>query len=44
MLNRDGAERMVHAIVDARLVEVDAGHVVTLENPDGFYAAVRDFL
>jgi esterase len=44
MFSRESAERMAHAIADARLVEVEAGHVVTLENTDGFYAAVRDFL
>lgn len=40
----DGMERMARTIPDARLVEVDAGHVVPLENPTGFFAAVNSFL
>ena len=44
VLTRDGAERMASAIADARFVEVDAGHAVPFENPDGFYDAVRGFL
>jgi esterase len=39
------AERMVRTIPDARLVTVaDAGHGVPYEAPEGFLAAVREFL
>jgi 2-succinyl-6-hydroxy-2,4-cyclohexadiene-1-carboxylate synthase len=39
------AERMVRAMPDARVVEVPgAGHTVHLERPDGWLAAVTDFL
>jgi pimeloyl-ACP methyl ester carboxylesterase len=44
MLTRAGAEPMANTIPKARLVEVEAGHVIPLENADGFYAAVRDFI
>jgi non-heme chloroperoxidase len=39
------AERMVRTIPDAHLVTVaDAGHGVPLDAPEGFVAAVREFL
>lgn len=39
------AERMAHAMPDARVVEVqDAGHTVHLERPDAWLAAVTEFL
>ena len=44
ILTREGAERMAASIANARMVEVDAGHVVPLENSSGFYEAVRDFI
>jgi esterase len=44
MLTSEGAQRMAGAIAGARLVEVDAGHVVPMENPEGFYDAVRGFI
>lgn len=45
ILSAETAARMVEAIPDCRLVEVeDAGHSVPLDNPRGFIAAVRSFL
>ena len=44
IIPREGMERMAATIPDGRLVEVEAGHVVPLENPDGFFAAVDSFL
>ncbi len=41
---RETAERMLATIPNARLVEVDAEHDVSLENPEGFYEAVKDFI
>ena len=39
------AQRMVNAIPDASLVEIEgAGHSVPLDKPDGFLLAVRRFL
>lgn len=44
-LRRETAERMVGEMPDCRLVEVpDSGHVVPLDNPAGFLAAVQAFL
>ena len=44
ILSRTCAERMLGVIADARLVEVDAGHAVPLENPSAFLAAVQSFV
>jgi esterase len=45
ILSRQIAERMVRTIPDARLVTVaNAGHSVPLDAPEGFLAAVREFL
>ena len=44
ILGRETAERMVETIADAQLVEVDSGHAVPHENPDGFYEAVKNFI
>jgi pimeloyl-ACP methyl ester carboxylesterase len=44
ILDRETAERMVESIPDARLVEVDSGHAVPLENAMGFYEALKDFI
>jgi pimeloyl-ACP methyl ester carboxylesterase len=35
---------MVGEMPDARLVEIDSGHFLFMENPDGFYEAVRTFI
>lgn len=44
ILAADTAERMQRDIADARLVTVDSGHSVPLDNPDAFLAALRSFL
>ena len=44
ILSRKTAERMVAAIPNAQLVEVDAEHAVPYENPEGFYQAIKDFI
>jgi pimeloyl-ACP methyl ester carboxylesterase len=45
LLSRDVAERMTESMPDAHLQSVPmAGHVVMLDNPDGFAGAVRPFL
>ncbi|MBI5289329.1 MAG: alpha/beta hydrolase [Chloroflexi bacterium] len=44
IISGEGMARMATTIPDARLVTVDADHVVPLENPGGFLAAVESFL
>ncbi len=45
ILPLDGARKMVEAMPDGRLVEVQrAGHMVFEDNPDGFLEAVSGFL
>lgn len=45
LLAREVAERMQRVIPRCALVEIpDAGHRVPLDNPEGFEAAVREFL
>ena|SRR6202035_228700 len=45
LLSRDVAEQMIESMPDARLQSVPmAGHIVMLDNPDGFAGAVRPFL
>ena len=41
MFPRACADRMVAVMPNARLVEMDSGHLLHLENPDGFYEAVK---
>lgn len=43
-LPRASADRMVAEMPDARLVEMDSGHLLWMENPEGFYEAVRAFI
>jgi pimeloyl-ACP methyl ester carboxylesterase len=44
ILDAETAERMAATIPTARLVEVESGHFVPLENPGGFYRAVNHFI
>lgn len=45
VLSPETAARMAREIPDCRLVEVpNAGHSIPLDNPQGFIAAVQDFL
>jgi pimeloyl-ACP methyl ester carboxylesterase len=44
IISGEGMARMATTIQDARLVDVAADHVVPLENPEGFFAAVDPFL
>ena len=43
-LPRACADRMVAEMPDARLVEMDSGHMLWMENLEGFYEAVRAFI
>jgi pimeloyl-ACP methyl ester carboxylesterase len=44
IISREGMVRMAATIPDEHLVEVDAGHVIPLEDPAGFCDAVTEFL
>ena len=45
ILSRRIAERMIRTLPDARLVTVpNGGHGVPYDNPEGFLAAVHEFL
>ncbi len=41
---RPCADRMVEIMPDARLVEIDTGHLLFLEDLDAFYEAIKEFL
>ena len=44
VLSKEMAVRTRNAIPDCRLVEIEAGHLAHLENPNEFISLVREFL
>ena len=44
IFSHEGATRTAAAITGARLTELEAAHVIPLENPTAFHQAIRNFI